>query len=99
MTTLAEKETDEKLAIALEFAEVKLSVSEMIATVDQEAHRLEGSERARLLAGLVEEPDAGQVLRIAHLLAVMRTLQSFYDRPATAANFFSKMARKRAGNE
>jgi hypothetical protein len=96
MPTGAEKQVDEQLAIALEFAEVKLTLAEMICHVDLEAHMIEGSERARLLAGLALAPNDDQIGRIARNLAVVRFLQSCHDRPAEAARHFEKIARNRA---
>lgn len=90
-----EGRADVAIQIALEFAEVRLSMPEMIYHMDLEAHLLQGSERARLIAGLCEEPTEEQIARIARHLAVIRFLQNCHDRPAEAAEHFQKIARRR----
>lgn len=90
-----EGRADVAIQIALEFAEVKLTLTEMIYHVDIECHLIEGEQRARLLAGTILEPTEEQIARIARHLAVMRFLQTCHDKPADAAEHFSKIARKR----
>jgi len=75
MASLAEKEVDETLTIALEFAERPVTLAEMIDHVSLEAHLLQGSERARLLGGLTTEPHPDQIERIMLHLEVMKYLQ------------------------
>ncbi len=95
MPSAAEKEADEKLAIALEFAEVEMTLPEMADWISLEAHLIEGSERARLLAGLADEPHPDQVGRIARNLCIMRYLQKLHEKPDAASRHFDKIARAR----
>jgi hypothetical protein len=95
MTTAAEKQADEQLAIALEFAELEMTLPEMADWISLEAHLIEGSERARLIGGLAEEPDPDQVGRIARFLFIMRYLQKLHEKPDAAARHFDKIARAR----
>lgn len=95
MPTAAEKQADEAIAVALEFADDKLSVAEMADHVDLEAHRIEGNQRARLLAGLIEEPDHGEIVRAARLLTTARFLKSCADDPQRASNYFGNIAARR----
>lgn len=97
MPTAAEKQADEALEIALEFAEVKLTLPQMIAHVSLEAHLIQGSERARLLAGLATETNDEQIGRVARHLCVMNYLQRLHDQPQAAADHFEKIARQRRG--
>lgn len=90
-----EGRADAEIAIALEFAEVKLTLSEMAYHMDLEAHLIEGEQRARLLAGTILEPNEEQIGRIARHHAVMKFLQNCQDRPAEAAEHFQKIARRR----
>lgn len=90
-----EGRADVAIEIALEFAEVRLTLTEMVYHMDLEAHLLQGSERARLIAGFCEEPTEEQIARIARHLAVMKFLQNCHDRPAEAAEHFQKIARRR----
>lgn len=75
MASLAEKEVDETLEIALEFADQSLTLTEMIYHISLEAHRIQGEQRARLLAGLALGPDPDQIGRIARSLTVMKYLE------------------------
>lgn len=84
MTSLAEKLVDDALAVALEFAECKLSLGQMIDHVFLEAHVIQGGQRARLLGGLIEDPDADQIERIAKSMAVVRFLENCRDQPDKA---------------
>ena len=95
MPSLAEKQADEALEVALEFAEVKLTLAEMADHISLEAHLIQGSERARLLGGLSIEPHPDQIERIAKHLAVMKFLQNCAEKPADAARHFDRIARKR----
>lgn len=90
MTTAAEKQADETLRNALEMAERKVSLSEMIGICDLEAQRIEGSERARLLAGLVNEPGWEQVERTMLLLAVMKFLTQCREQPDKAIEWLRR---------
>ncbi len=84
MPSFAENQTDEAIAVALEFAECKLTLAEMIDQIFLESHLIQGCQRARLLGGLIEEPDESQIERIARLSAVMRFLENCRDRPDKA---------------
>jgi hypothetical protein len=84
MSKLAEKQVDETLTVALEFAEVKLSLAQMIDDQWLEVHRILGSQRARLLGGLVEEPDDSEIERAARGLARLRFLENCRDQPDKA---------------
>ena len=95
MATLAEKEVDEALTVALEFAEIKLSLPDMIDHIFLEAHRIQGSERARLLGGLAVEPHPDQIERIAKFLCVMKYLTNLYEKPGAASRHFDKTERDR----
>ncbi|WP_024340998.1 hypothetical protein [Bradyrhizobium japonicum] len=90
MTTAAEKQADEAIRNAMEMAERKVGLAEMIKSVDLEAHRIEGSERARLLAGLIDEPGWEQVERIMLLLAVMKFLQQCSEKPDKAIEWLRR---------
>lgn len=90
MTTAAEKQADEAMRNALEMAERKVGLSEMVSIIDIEAHRIEGSERARLLAGLCEEPGWEQVERVMLLLSVMKFLQQCRDQPDKAIEWLRR---------
>lgn len=70
-----EGRADVAIEVALEFAETKLSIYEMIYHLDLETHLLEGEQRARLLAGTINEPTEEQIARIARHRAVMHYLQ------------------------
>lgn len=90
MTTAAEKHADETLRNALEMAERKVNLAEMISICDIEAARIEGSERARLLAGLADEPGWEQVERIMLLLAVMKFLTQCREQPDRAIEWLRR---------
>lgn len=90
MTTAAEKHVDEALRNALELAERKVPLSEMISICDIEASRIEGSERARLLAGLIDEPGCEQTERVMLLLAVMKFLTQCRDQPDKAIEWLRR---------
>lgn len=81
MSLLAEKQADEAITVAMEFAEVKLSLGQMIDFAWLEVHRIQGSQRARLLAGFIEEPDEDEILRAAHGMAIVRFLEGCRDHP------------------
>lgn len=76
MPTHAENEADEAITVALEFAELKMTIKEMIDHVWLETHLMMGSQRARLLGGLIEQPDGDQIERIAKNSVVIRFLES-----------------------
>ncbi len=84
MPSLAEKQADDAITIAMEFAEVKLSLGEMIDHVFLETHIILGSQRARLLGGLIEEPDGDQIERAAKNMAVLRFYEGLRDHPDKA---------------
>jgi hypothetical protein len=90
-----ERRADEAIAVAIEFAEVKLSMTEMIYHMDVECHRIEGEQRARILAGTIVEPTAEQIARVARHMAVMKFLKSCHERPNEASAHFAKIARNR----
>jgi hypothetical protein len=92
MTTAAEKQADEAIRVALEFAECNPKLPEMIDIVFLEAHRIEGSERARLMWGDRERPHEDQIERIAKLHAVMRFLEACRDEPERAIRWLRKQA-------
>ena len=84
MVAAAEKEADEAISVAMEFAECKLTLAEMIDFTWLEVHRIQGSQRARLLAGFIEEPDADEIQRAAYGMAVVRFLENCRDQPDKA---------------
>lgn len=90
MTTAAEKHADEAIRNSLEMAERKVNLAEMIGVCDLEAARIEGSERARLLAGLCDEPGWEQIERIMLLLAVMKFLTQCRDQPDKAIEWLRR---------
>jgi hypothetical protein len=85
MNPAAEKRADEAITVAMEFAECKLSLAQMIDFVWLQVHLILGSQRARLLAGLTEEPDASEIDRAACGMAVVKFLENLRDRPKEAA--------------
>lgn len=97
MPSLAEKQADEALEIALEFAETKLTLPQMIDHIMLEAHLIQGSERARLLGGLTTEPHPSQIDRVARHVCILKYLQRLHDQPQAAADHFQKIARQRRG--
>ena len=56
--------------------QLKMTIREMIDHVWLETHLMMGSQRARLLGGLIEQPDGDQILRIAKNNVVIRFLES-----------------------
>lgn len=93
MTLAAEKEADEAVAVAMEFAEVKLSLAQMIDFTWLEVHQIQGSQRARLLAGLIEQPDIDEITRAAWHMAVVRFLESCRDQPEKAIQWLRSRTR------
>jgi hypothetical protein len=91
-----EGRADVALAAAIELAECKLSLPEMIYAMDLEMVLIEGEQRARLLGGMIELPVAEQVERIARFACVLKFLKMCHERPQDAADHFAKVARKRA---
>lgn len=92
-----EQKVDMALSVAIEFAAVRLSTAEMAQHVDNETHRIEGEQRARLLAGLITEPTPEQVDRIALNNAVFKFLKACADRPGDAAEHFRRLAQQQRG--
>lgn len=94
MTTAAEKAADEAITVAMEFAECKLTLSEMVDfAFVQLVHRPLGSQRARLLAGLIEQPDEDEIQRAAMGAALVRFLESCRDKPEEAMRWLRGRAR------
>lgn len=90
---------DRQIAEALEFNEARLTLPEMVYHLDLEAALIEGSERARLVAGLTAEPNLDQIARIARCMSIMKFIQRLHDRPDDAATHFQAIARKRNSSE
>ena len=93
-----EGRVDDLIQIALEFAEVKPTLQEMIEIIWVEALRIEGSERARFLWGdrPFDKPHAHQIERIANLHGVVRFLEACRDRPDNAIKWLRKQASAKA---
>jgi hypothetical protein len=81
---LAERHADEAIATAMEFAECKLQLAEMIDEVWLQVHLIQGSQRARLLGGFIDQPDSDEIDRCARLMAVVRFLENCRDQPEKA---------------
>jgi hypothetical protein len=90
-----EGRADVALSEAIELAEIKLSLPEMIYAMDLEMVLVEGEQRARLLGGTIELPVAEQVERIARFACVIKFLKMCHERPQDTADHFAKVARKR----
>jgi hypothetical protein len=87
MPSAAEKEADEKIAEALDFAERKVTLTEIEDHLSLEAHRIEGSERSRLLAGFIEHPHPDQIERLVKFHAARRLIQKLISEPRAAADW------------
>jgi hypothetical protein len=90
----ADDRADEAIRVALEFAECKPTLREMIDILFVEALRIQGQERARILWGdrPNDEPDHGQIERVAKLHAVMRLLEACRDNPDGATKWLRRQA-------
>ena len=93
-----EQLADQAIVEAMEHAAVKLSLPEMVYAIDTEVHRIEGEQRARILAGLLVAPVEEQMQRAARLQSVMNFLTACSERPAEAAERFARIAKARSGN-
>lgn len=92
MDVAAEKAADNAITVAMEFADVRLSLAEMADFAWLEVHRILGSQRARLLAGFIEQPDPDEIQRAAMGMALVRFLENCRDKPDEAIRWLRKRA-------
>lgn len=93
MTTAADKTADQAIETAMEFAEVKLSMKEMADFAWLEVHRRLGSQRARLLAGFIEQPDPDEIQRAAMGMCLVRFFENCRDQPEEAIRWLQTRKR------
>jgi hypothetical protein len=86
---VTEADADAAIALALEF-EAKPTLDEMIQQVDADLWQVQGSQRARLIADMMERPMPDQVRRVAVYTALHSLLQLIKQRPAEVARQLQK---------
>ncbi|WP_315768277.1 hypothetical protein [Bradyrhizobium sp. SZCCHNR2012] len=96
LNPIAERQADEAIEIAMEFAEVKLNIVEMADFAWMEVHRILGSQRARLLAGLSEQPHPDEMQRAAMGMCLVRFLENCRDHPDKAISWLRGRANGKA---
>lgn len=81
---MTDADADSAIALALEF-ETKASLDEMIAQVDADLWQVQGSQRARLIADMMDRPMPDQIRRIAVYTALHTFLLTVKQRPGEVA--------------
>lgn len=90
MMDAATRQAEEIMQGALELAERKVPLAEMSGYLDMEAHKLEGEERARIIAGIITEPHWENIERVMYLLAVKKFIDQCCETPAKVADWLRR---------
>ncbi|CCD97626.1 hypothetical protein [Bradyrhizobium sp. STM 3809] len=75
MSNAIEVKADAAIDAAMTAAACSPSINDLAELAWLEVHRILGSQRARLLAGLIDQPDTSEITRAAGLMAVVRFLE------------------------
>lgn len=86
---MTDADADSAIALALEF-ETKATLDEMIQQVDADLWQVQGSQRARLIADMMQRPMPDQIRRIAVYNALYSFLLMIKQRPGEVARTLQK---------
>lgn len=86
---MTDGDADSLIALVLEF-EAKPSLDEMIVQVGDDLWTVYGSQRARLMAGMLDAPMPEQIKRIAVYTALRKFLERVKYQPGSVAEQLKK---------
>lgn len=86
---MSDGDADSTIAAALEF-ETKPTLDEMILQVGDDLWTVYGGQRARIIAGMIDQPMREQVRRIAVYTALRAFLERIKYQPADVARRLTK---------